>query len=41
MILFMLLFGQSPDEGNRKLASPVTGPAITKVTLKSESLGVN
>jgi hypothetical protein len=36
----MLLSGQSPDEGNGKLQSPVAGPAITKVTMKSESRGV-
>jgi hypothetical protein len=41
MMLFMLLFGQPPDEGNGKLGSPVAGPAITKVTTKPESLGVN
>lgn len=38
VILFMLLFGQSPDEGNGKLGSPVAGPATTKVTMKPESL---
>jgi hypothetical protein len=41
MILFMLPLGQSAEEGNGKLGSPVAGPAITKVTIKPESLGVN
>lgn len=37
-MLFMLLFGQSPDEGNGKLRSPVAGPATTKVTMKPKCL---